>query len=87
MLAIEILAWGFFFGLACLCLAPAFTGNRLAGAIRWTLLVTGGLSLCAALGQVVNSLALSLAGPAAWGPGLTAAAVLSAIWFNRRELG
>ena len=88
MLALEILAWGFFFGLACLCLAPAFTNGKLERAIFWTLIATGILSLLAAVGQVINTNAASfnpftMAGSVAWGPGLTTAAVLFVIWFRR----
>jgi hypothetical protein len=88
MLALEILAWGFFFGLACLLLAPVFTSGKLERAIFWTLIATGILSLLAAVGQVINTSALSfspftMAGSAAWGPGLTTAAVLFVVWFRR----
>ncbi len=87
MLAVEFLAWGFFFGLACLCLAPVFRAGRLESAIFWTLIATGVLSLLAAFGQVVGASSLSfspftLAGTLAWGPGLTVAMALIAIWFN-----
>ncbi len=84
MLAIEILGWGFFFGLACLCLAPAFPAPGLERAISWTLFITGALSLCSAIGQVVNSPALSLPGVVGWGPGLSVAVALITVWFRRR---
>ncbi len=84
MLAFEILSWGFFFGLACLCLAPAFAGHGLERTIFWALLLTGTLSLCSALGQIVDLPALSLAGAVGWGPGLTVAVALIAVWFFRR---
>ncbi len=87
MLALEMLAWGFFFGLACLCLAPAFSGNRLGRAISTLLVVIGILGLLSALGPVIGSSALSfspftLAGIIAWGPGLTATVALMTIWFR-----
>ena len=90
MLALEFLAWGFFFGLACLLLAPVFTTGKLEQAISWTLVGTGVLSLLAALGQVAGVAALSFspftfAGVMAWGPGLTALAVLIAIWFRQAK--
>jgi hypothetical protein len=83
MAAMEVLAWGFFLGLACLCLAPVFGAERLERAIFWTLLVSGGLCLLAALGQVLNSVPLNLLGIIAWGPGITLAFVLIALWFRR----
>ncbi len=88
MLALEILAWGFFFGLACLLLAPVFSKGRLERSISWILIVTGILSLLAVAGQMsgVGGVAFNpftLAGVVAWGPGLTTAAVLMAIWFHK----
>jgi hypothetical protein len=74
-LAIEVLAWGYFFGLACLLLAPVFSQGKLERGMFWTLILTGVLSLLAALGQVFSPTPLRLAGPLAWGPGLTLAAV------------
>ncbi len=91
MLAIEILAWGFFFGLACICLAPAFSKGKLEHAIFWVLIITGVLSLSSALGQVIASSTLSfspftLAGALAWGPGLPSAVALMVIWFHKTRL-
>jgi hypothetical protein len=85
MLAIEILAWGLFLGLACLSLAPVVRAGRFGRALFWVLLATGGLSLCAALAQIVNSVALSVAGLAGWGPGLTTVAILLTLWFRNAE--
>jgi hypothetical protein len=90
MLALEFLGWGFFFGIACLCLAPAFTKGRLERTISWVLVATGILSLTAVLGQVISASSTSfslctVAGVLAWGPGLTTLAVMVAIWHRRRE--
>lgn len=90
MLAIEFLAWGFFFGIACLCLAPAFRGGRFGLSIFWVLIATGFLSLLATLGQVIGSSAQSFnpytfAGMLAWGPGLTTAIALITVWFKKSE--
>jgi hypothetical protein len=87
MMAIEFLAWGFFFGLACLCLAPVFKAGRLGNTIFWILIITGSLSLLTVCGQVASLNALSFnlftfAGTLAWGPGLTTAIFLIAIWFR-----
>jgi hypothetical protein len=89
MLAIEYLAWRFFFGLACLSLAFVFTHGKLERAICWTLIATGLLSLIAVAGQVSGSSSLSfslftMAGVLGWGPGLTLAAGLITVWFRRR---
>ena len=91
MLALELLAWGFFFGLACLSLAPVFMNGRLERTIFWTLILTGILSLLAALGQVIGSNALSFspytfAGMMGWGPGLTTSVILLVIWFHRKTV-
>ena len=91
MLALEFLAWGFFFGLACLCLAPVFVNGKLEHAIFWTLILTGILSLLAALGLVIGSNALSFtpytfAGMMGGGPGLTTSVILLVIWFYRKRV-
>ena len=85
MAAMEVLAWGFYYGLACLCLAPVFGKDRLEKAIFWTLIASGGLSLVAVLAQVLNSLLLSMAGVLAWGPGVILLMVLWALWFKVQE--
>lgn len=81
MLAIEILAWGGFFGLACLSLAPVFSQSKFERTIFWALLLTGSLSLTAVFGQIINSTFLSFAGLIAWGPGFTLVSFLTAKWF------
>jgi hypothetical protein len=85
MAAMEVLSWGFYYGLACLCLAPVFGGNRLEKAIFWTLIASGGLSLISILGQVLSSIPLSMPGVVAWGPGLILLTVLWALWFKKQE--
>ncbi len=79
----EVLAWGFFFGVACLVLAPVFSCRKPESGIFWTLILTGVLSLLAALGQVSHPSPLSVAGPVAWGPGLALAVVLIVIRFRK----
>ena len=81
MLAIEILAWGGFFGLACLSLAPVFSQGKFERTIFWALLLTGSLSLLAVFGQIINSTILNFAGLIAWGPGFTLVSFLTAKWF------
>jgi hypothetical protein len=86
MFAMEILGWGGYFGLACLCLAPAFLGgNRLEKVIFWTLIACGGLSLCAVLSQVFKIPPLSVLAVLAWGPGFIFLTALWARWFRKQE--
>ena len=85
MAAMGALAWGGYFGLAFLSLAPAFGGNKLEQAIRWTLIASGGLSLFGVLSQVLNSVPLIAPAILAWGPGLILLSVLWARWFKVQE--
>jgi hypothetical protein len=85
MAAMEVLGWGFYYGLACLCLAPVFDGNRLEKAIFWTLIASGGLSLVAVLGQVLNNVPLNALGILAWGPGSILLTALWSQWFKKQE--
>lgn len=85
MAAIEVLAWGFFLGLAFLFLAPVFRTGRLELAIFWTLIGSGIFSLIAVLGQVLNSVVLNMLGIIAWGPGLIVLFALLASWFKNSD--
>lgn len=82
MAAMEVLAWGFFLGLAFLFLAPVFRRGKLELSIFWTLLISGLFSLIAVLGQVMNSAVLNMLGIIAWGPGLIVLFCLLAFWFR-----
>jgi hypothetical protein len=82
MAAMEVQAWGFYLGLALLCLAPVFDMGRLDKAIFWVLILSGVLCLLSSVGQVFNNAALNMLGIAAWGPGMIALTVLLAIWFK-----
>ena len=82
MAAMEVLAWGFFLGLAFLFLAPVFRKGKLERAIFWTLIISGIISLIAVLGQIMNSVILNMLGIIAWGPGLIMLFVLLALWFK-----
>jgi hypothetical protein len=86
MAAVEVLAWGFYLGLAFFCLAPAFVKGKLERFIFWTLIISGVLCLLAALGQVLNSTWLNMLGILAWGPGLITLFILLARWFKETEL-
>jgi len=86
MAAMEVLAWGFFLGLAFLFLAPIFRKGNLEMAIFWTLVISGIFSLIAVLGQVMNSAVLNMLGIIAWGPGLIVLFILLSIWFKNNQL-
>ena len=85
MAAIEVLAWGFFLGLAFLFLAPVFRTGKTELAIFWTLIVSGIFSLIAVLGQVMNSVVLNMLGIIAWGPGLIVLFALLPSWFKNSK--
>ena len=85
MAAMEVLGFGFYYSLACLCMAPAFGGNKLEKAIFWTLIADGGLSFFGVLSQVLNSIPLTLLAVLAWGPGTILLTVLWALWFKVQE--
>jgi hypothetical protein len=85
MLAIEILGWGFFFGLACLSDAFIFRKPALERWIFWSLLVTGILNLVIILSQILSLGALmAVLAPIAWGVGPLVAFILMARWFRRQ---
>jgi hypothetical protein len=83
MAAIEEQAWGAYFGLACLVLAPRFRAGRLERAIFWTLVICGVFSLASVLAQILNNSPVGAIGIIAWGPGLMLFFVLLAAWFRR----
>jgi hypothetical protein len=85
MAAMEVLAWGFFLGLAFLFLTPVFRRGKLELTIFWTLIISGVFALLATLGQALNSVALNLLGILAWGPGLIVLFILLAFWFKNLE--
>jgi hypothetical protein len=85
MAATEVLAWGFFLGLAIFFLAPVFRTGKVELAIFWTLIISGILSLIAVIGQVMNSVILNMLGIIAWGPGLLLLFSLLTFWFKSSE--
>jgi hypothetical protein len=86
MMSIEILGWGWFYGLACLCLAPAFGSDRLERAISWVLVASGVISIGSVIGPILNNMFLNFIGIPAWGPGFMLLHILLARWFKRQEL-
>jgi hypothetical protein len=85
MTAMEVQAWGFYLGVAFLCLAPVFAAAGLERTIFWTLIVCGGLCLSSSLGQMLNRPTLIGIGVLAWGPGLILLTILWALWFRRKQ--
>ena len=77
MFAIEILGWGFFFGLAALCLVPVLRGPGLRAWIARLMGLYGVLGLVCALGLVFDSPVVAV-GFLAWGGVLPLAAGLIA---------
>ncbi len=78
MFALEILGWGFFFGLAALCLVPVFRGPGLRVWIARLMGLYALLSLVCALGLVLDSPVVAV-GFLAWGGVLPLAAGLIAV--------
>lgn len=85
MLAIELLGWGFFFGLACLTMAPVFQEGGLERAICWTLVAAATFNLAMIACLLIDQIAVIwLLAPVAWGLAPTAAFVMIAAWFRRQ---
>jgi hypothetical protein len=85
MLAIELLGWGFFFGAACLSLAPVFQSSKLELAICITLVITAVLNFTSVIGLVTNQFGiLGMVAPLAWGVGPISAFILMGVWFHHQ---
>ena len=78
MFALEILGWGFFLGLAALCLVPVLHGPGLHAWIARLMGLYGVLGLVCALGLVLDSPVVAV-GFLAWGGVLPLAAGLIAL--------
>ncbi|MBI3747837.1 MAG: hypothetical protein HY262_03170 [Chloroflexi bacterium] len=78
MFAFEILGWGFFLGLAALCLVPVLRGPGLHAWIARMFGTYGVLGLVCALGLILDSPVVSV-GFLAWGAVLPLAAGLIAV--------
>jgi hypothetical protein len=81
MLALEILGWGFFLGIACLCAAPLFSAGKIELSIRPLFVLYGVLGLITALGFVLAS-PIAAVGVFAWGIVLPATTTLLALYFR-----
>ncbi|HWI62883.1 MAG TPA: hypothetical protein VNT75_13640 [Symbiobacteriaceae bacterium] len=80
MLALEMVGWGFFLGLALLCTAFAFPAKERL--LRWTSLTYALLALIGIVAFVVDS-PVSMVGFVAWGLILPILTGLLAAWFRR----
>lgn len=81
--AIDILAWDVFFALAVLSAAPAFGGDRLGLAVRWSLIAAGVLALGGLAGLPTGDMGLRNIGILGYGVVLPLAAGLMALLFRR----
>jgi hypothetical protein len=79
---LEIGGWGLWLGLAFLALSAAFSGPGRRRAIRLVFVVSGLLSLVAALGPVLGDSRWTTPGIIAWGPGLLIGVALLALEFR-----
>jgi hypothetical protein len=82
MFALEMLGWGFFSSLAALSVAPIFYGNGVKNSIRWLFVAYALFSFMAVVGYVTQT-PISAAAFLAWGPILTALAVMLAVYFRK----
>jgi len=82
MFALEMLGWGYFSSLAALSIAPLFSSSRLNLSIRWMLVTYALFSLLSVIGYAIQS-PISAAGFIAWGPILTALAILLVVYFRK----
>jgi hypothetical protein len=84
--AVNMLGWTVFLGLASLFLAPVFAGDRLARAIRWSLIANGLFCLLGGLGYVLDIVWLVFVTlNLGMGAAVMAASVLLAVWFGRQR--
>ena len=81
MFALEILGWGFFLGLAALCLVPVLRGPGMHRWIAWLFGIYGALGVVSAACLVLDS-PMTAIGFVAWGGVLPLAAALMAIAFR-----
>ncbi|OGN92316.1 MAG: hypothetical protein A2Y88_07430 [Chloroflexi bacterium RBG_13_48_10] len=84
MFALEMLGWGFFSSLAALSVAPLFYGSRINISLRWLFVGYALFSFIGVIGYATES-PISAAAFIAWGPILTALAVLLAAYFRNEN--
>jgi hypothetical protein len=84
MFALEMLGWGFFSSLAALSVAPLFSGSRINLSIRWLFIAYAIFSFMAVIGFAME-LPITALAFVAWGPILTAVAILLAVYFRTEK--
>jgi hypothetical protein len=82
--ALEHLGWGLFFGLAAILMAAAFSAKSASTLVRWSLAITGTLSLAHFVGILVGSPGLTQLGYVSWGVALPASTLLLALMYRRK---
>jgi len=85
MLALEFLGWGFFLSIACMFIAPLFSGPSLQRSIRWLFVLFALFSSMCVVG-FATATPITSAAFVAWGPILLVLSVLLAILFHRGEM-
>lgn len=85
-LALEMVGWGFFLGLAFLSVACALSRKGLEGHLRRAFLLYAVLGIISTVAYVADS-PLSSVGFIAWGVVLPLAVALLAAWFRRQQVG
>lgn len=83
--AVELLAWDVFLGLSLLFAACVFQGSGIRAAARWSLSITGALSLIGAIGPLLGNMALQRIGILGYGVALPIASVVLALLFRRHR--
>jgi hypothetical protein len=84
MFGLEMMGWGWFFGLAMLSAAPLFSGGRLQRWLRWLCVCYGVLGMISAVAYLLAS-PLSVIGFAAWGLVLFLISGLLAVYFRESQ--
>jgi hypothetical protein len=87
VMASGTLGWTFFFGLACLFVAPVFSGGRLERGLRYASLICGSCGILGWLGALLGSTALGLVYMAGGTVSVITMAVLASGLFKRLEKG
>ncbi len=82
-LALDLLAWDFFLGLALLFAAPVFRGDRLQDMVRFGMYLAGALCLAGTLGPLLGRLWLQLPAIVGYAFVLPVVCALLAILFAR----
>ena len=83
LLASGTLGWTFFFGLACIFVAPIFSGGRLERGLRYASLICGSCGILGWLGSLLDSTVFGLVYMAGGTVSVITLAVLASILFGR----